>query len=290
MFLFSFASERNLYAHSTQVLLVRSDGLDQAKHKVPRSLVQSKTFSELVRPACHVMMTWCHGFSFQFGIADPDCFKDSSYHMDALARSMSVIYDQVKGLPKHYFHIMDNTSSSNKNQFMMKWFIKLVMMGVFQTATALFPIKGHTHGPLDAVGGHAVVRCSHETFETSDELVTVYNNFLQQASFERGTFDSSAYKQDDAADWHPWVNEVPLNFKYLTGPRAPHGFRFLKRKHLNPSEAAIPDDTMPYGQTQGPDDVMMLTYNYMSDPLPFQVITLFGSFVYMNSQSSLFHF
>ena len=61
---------------SLQVLLLRSDGLDQAKHKVPRSLVQSKTFSELVRPACHVMMTWCHCYSFQLGIADPDCFKE----------------------------------------------------------------------------------------------------------------------------------------------------------------------------------------------------------------------
>lgn len=152
--------------------------------------------------------------------------------------------------------------------------------GGLQTATALSPIKGHTHGPLDAVGGHAVVRCSHETFETSDELVAIYNKFQQQASFEKGTFDASSYKQDDAADWHPWVNEVPLSFKDLTGPRAPHGFRFMKRKHMNPSEAAISND-----RAQGPDDVMMLTYNYMSDRLPFQVCTLFGSFVWINSQT-----
>ena len=147
--------------------------------------------------------------------------------MDSLARSLSTIYDHLKALPKHYFHIMDNTSSSNKNQFTMKWFVKLIMMGVFQSAVALFPIKGHTHGPLDAVGGHAVVRCSHQTFETADGLVRTYNDFLQQASFEKGTFDASAYKHDDAADWHAWANEVPLSFQHLTGPRAPHGFRFM---------------------------------------------------------------
>ena len=65
----------DLFDTGLKVLLMRSDGLDQAKHRVPRELIQSKTFSELIRPACHVMMNWCHGYSFHFAVSDADCYK-----------------------------------------------------------------------------------------------------------------------------------------------------------------------------------------------------------------------
>lgn len=65
-----------LFLSCLKVLLMRSDGLDQAKHLVPRALIQAKTFSELIRPACHVMMNWCHGYSFHFAVSDADFYKD----------------------------------------------------------------------------------------------------------------------------------------------------------------------------------------------------------------------
>ena len=46
----------NVRSHPSSVLVIRSDGLDQAKHKVPRAHVKSKTFDELIRPACHVQL------------------------------------------------------------------------------------------------------------------------------------------------------------------------------------------------------------------------------------------
>lgn len=144
-------------------------------------------------------------------------------------------------------------------------------MDVFQAATMLFPMKGHTHGPLDGVGGHAVTRTSHSTFNSSEELVAVYDEFIKQASFERGTFLQGCWKHDESADWTQWSNEMPLQFTKHTGPLAPHGFRFITWKHVKEKEvkAASYDATDP-----ALGDIMLLIYANMSDELPFQMIRL----------------
>lgn len=149
-------------------------------------------------------------------------------------------------------------------------------MNIFESATILFPIKGHTHGPLDGIGGHAVVKCSHETFEDADELVGVYQKFLQKAVFEKGTFDQHCYKHDDSPNWSDWCGEVPLQFRQMTGPLAPHGFRFLRWKHVKRQEV----DNAGYTPHEPcADDVMLLVYEHMSDPLPFQMEKLLGNLI-----------
>jgi hypothetical protein len=178
------------------------------------------------------------------------------------------------GLPRHFYLIVDNTCSSNKNQIMMRFFARLIIMNIFESATLLFPVKGHTHGPLDGIGGHAVVKCSCETFQSADELVHVYQKFLRKAAFEKGTFVQDCYKHDDSAIWTDWCGEVPLQFSHMTGPLAPHGFRFLRWKHVKLEEVNSsgysPHD--PCG-----DDVMCLIYEHMSDPLPFQMAKLLSN-------------
>ena len=263
--------------HST--LMIRSDGLDQAKHRVPRVMVKSKSFEELVRPAMHVQMVWAHTYGISFAIADPDFRKDSSTHMDALARCMSKIYDKMKSLPRHVYLVLDNTSRDNKNQHMLRFWCKLHVLQVFETIYIAFPTKGHTHGPLDGVGGHATVRCCNETFDTAAELVQVYDKFLADATFEEGTFFQDAYKHDNAADWQQWQQELPLEFSFLTGPKAPHGFRILSRKALTPADLAEAQQTshvLP-GTQPRPDDLMMAVYQHMSDAAPFQICWLLAS-------------
>ena len=39
---------------SLSTVLIRADGLDQAKHRCPRSLVQGHSFQRLLRPALHI--------------------------------------------------------------------------------------------------------------------------------------------------------------------------------------------------------------------------------------------
>ena len=117
----------------------------------------------------------------------------------------------------------------------------------------------------------------HETFQSADELVHVYQKFLRKAAFEKGTFVQDCYKHDDSAIWTDWCGEVPLQFSHMTGPLAPHGFRFLRWKHVKLEEVNSsgysPHD--PCG-----DDVMCLIYEHMSDPLPFQMAKLLSNFAW----------
>ena len=212
----SLAGE-SLSTLSQSLLLIRSDGLDQAKHRVPRVLQKTKALENVIRPALHIQMCWMHGYDVCFHVADPDMRKDTVVHVETLARGLSRIYDKLQSLPRHMVLILDNTSSNNKNQLMLKFWLKLQMLKVLETAYVAFPIKGHTHGPLDGLGGHAVVRTSNATFDTAAELTSIYDDFMKKAEFESGTLFRGAEKLDEAADWLSWMEEVPLKLALITG-------------------------------------------------------------------------
>ena len=251
----------------SSVLVIRSDGLDQAKHKVPRALVKSKTFDELVRPACHVQLIWIHGHGFSISVSDPDMKKDTAVHVDALARCLSWVHDTV-GVPRNIFLLLDNTCRDNKNSKMIRFWIKLVAFNIVDAAHIGFPIKGHTHTCLDAVGGQAVTRCSHETFETANELTQVYQRFLDEASLESSCYFRKSWKHDSCPEWDDWMSEVPVVMKGLTGPKAPHLFRIMRRKMLSVKDL----DHLEHALSPGhPDDIVVVCHSYMSSPKPFQV-------------------
>ena len=256
------------------VLLLRSDGLDQAKHKVPRTLIHSKSFEEIIRPAMHCQMIWAHCWGFQFAISDPDVRKDSCTHMEVVARCLSKIVDASGALPRQLYVVLDNASKDNKNGKMLCFWIKLCLMRVFESIYVAFPIKGHTHGPLDGVGGHAVTRCSTQTFDSAAELISVYQTFLDQAEFEQGTVFKEAYKQDTSADWLGWLGDINLTFKVLTGPKAPHGFRILWRKALTAAENTMSHKSLNALKSNDPNDLMLAVHQHMSDARPYQVVML----------------
>lgn len=253
-------------SHPSSVLVIRSDGLDQAKHKVPRAHIKSKTFDELIRPACHVQMIWIHGHGFSLSIADPDFCKDTNNQVDSLARCLCWVHDTV-GLPRQVFLLLDNTCRDNKNSKMIRWWLKLAALNIIDSCNIGFPQKGHTHNCLDAVGGQAVTRCSHETFETAQELVEVYQRFLDDASLETSCYFRKAWKHDSSPDWEKWLAEMPVNMTGLTGPKAPHLFRILRRKMLSVKDL----DSLQYDCEPGhPEDIMLLCHMYESSPKPFQ--------------------
>ena len=256
----------NVRSHPSSVLVIRSDGLDQAKHKVPRAHVKSKTFDELIRPACHVQLIWVHGHGFSLSVGDPDVCKDTCNHVDALARCLSWVHD-ITGIPRQVFLLLDNTARDNKNSKMLRFWLKLTALGVIDTCNIGFPIKGHTHTCLDAVGGQAVTRCSHETFETAQELVEVYQRFLDDASLETSCYFRKAWKHDSSPEWNKWLEEIPVTLTGLTGPKAPHLFRILKRKMLSMKDL----DSLQYEFAPGhPEDILLLCHMFESSPKPFQ--------------------
>ena len=136
-----------------------------------------------------------------------------------------------------------------------------------------YPENGHTHGPLDAVGGQAVTKCSNCVFHTANQLCEVYQEFLDGANFEPGTFRKRVWKHDQSADWREWIEEIPVSFGCLTGPQAPHGFRILFRKQLEGVDD-VQRTSWPDAAPAHPDDLVMAVHGFMSDEKPFQISLL----------------
>ena len=174
---------------------------------------------------------------------------------------------------KTVYLVLDNTPRDNKNNYILRYFIKLRALKVFEDIYIAFPIKGHTHGALDALGGQAVVKCSNAVFDTDRQLCRVYQSCLNNACFEEGTFCADCYKQDNAANWRSWVEDIELDFSRLTGPAAPHGFRIVARCQLGD----VRDATLTSCQDAPPphpDDLVLAVHKFMSDKEPYQVCLL----------------
>ena len=62
-------------ARQTSFWLIRADGVDQAKFRVPRCTTKTQSFDKLVCPALHVQGAWCEGFGYHFAVADADLNK-----------------------------------------------------------------------------------------------------------------------------------------------------------------------------------------------------------------------
>jgi hypothetical protein len=70
--------------------LLRVDGVDQAKFRVPRVALKSHAFEKLLRPALHIQGAWCHGFGFHFAVADADCRKDTNNNVEVRGPEMNL--------------------------------------------------------------------------------------------------------------------------------------------------------------------------------------------------------
>ena len=82
------------------------------------------------------------------------------------------------GLPHNIMILQDNCQRECKNGKILSAIVKLKLLGIVDRISLAFPVKGHTHGPLDAVGGQAVVKCSHSEFHSADQLTSIYEACL----------------------------------------------------------------------------------------------------------------
>lgn len=257
------------------ILMIRSDGLDQAKHKTPRVLRPTKMLEKLPRPVLPVMMHWCHGHIFNFAIQDMDIRKSTATNLEGMCRVLSAVYNRFQDLPRTIHILLDNTPSQNKNSLMMRFWVKALLLGICRSVHLRFPVKGHTHNAIDALGGAAVTACSNLEFQTPEELVEIYKRFLQRVRFESSVWFRDAYKSDEQAPWDEWGFELPLDFGLLTGPRAPHLFHILFRSDLSRDDLAAEHVTSyPGAPPPNAQDIVLAVHNHMSDLRPFQVALL----------------
>ena len=260
---------------ANSVLVLRADGLDQAKHKIPRLHQPCKSVENLLRPCCHIQMTWAHGHGFMFGVGDPDMKKNTVSNVDCLARALNQIHEHHGAIPRHIYCIMDNTSRENKNQKMVKWWLKLKVFNIVDHAYMGFAMKGHTHNAIDALGGAACVSTSTKVFDTPEQLQEIYQQFLQRTRFETSLYFKTAFKHDEAADWETWLQDMPLDLSLLTGPRAPHLLHILSRSALTKDDLSAEHQTSFEGAPPPHhDDVMLAVHHKMSDQRPYQLALL----------------
>ena len=103
------------------------------------------------------------------------CWSVSCFCEETIARMLDIVYDQCGNrLPHHLVILQDNCQRECKNGKILSAIVKLKVLGCVDHAVLAYPIKGHTHGPLDACGGQAVVKCSHSEFDTADQLSQIY--------------------------------------------------------------------------------------------------------------------
>ena len=209
--------------------------------------------------------------------------KDTNNNCEVIARMMEAIYRRFGGLPMHMSLVQDNCCRECKNNKIIKFFTRLKVHGIVEEASLGYPIKGHSHGPLDATFGQATVKLAQEEFDDDAEAVDVLNDFLKDSRLDFGTKeDARAYKLDEAADWESWWNLLEFHMSSLTGPAAPHYFRICSRGRLGHDGGGgdgVEELKAPRAAWDGApapqfDDVVMVVKERMASAQVLQVVTL----------------
>jgi len=268
-------------ARSVSQCCLIMDGMDQAKFRVPRVLQKTHALDKLLRPALHVQGAWCHGFGYHLAVSDTDMRKDTNNNVEVMARLLSQMYNTHQGLPLGLHIQQDNTSRECKNQLMLRFACKLVALGVFQWVTLAYLITGHTHENLDGSFGQLAVKIAALEFPDDKGLITILLGLLAQLGVDRDSrIASKAYKLDEAAQWAEWWDETNLFFSQVTGPEAPHWFRFCALRDLgedSSAERAVPLRSLPGLPPEHLDDVVMVVKQRMASTEVLQVVRVFSS-------------
>ena len=186
------------------VVLLRADGLDQAKHRVPRALHPTHSWNKLWRPPQTIQMVHASGHGLHFAVLDFDVPKNTNSNVECISRMLNVVFENMGAMPHQLVLIQDNCSRECKNQKILKWALKLKILSVIDSVLLLYPQKGHTHGPLDATGGQAITKCSLSSFDTPEELCAIYDSFLKQSQRDEGTKRSLLSYKCPLLAQRPW--------------------------------------------------------------------------------------
>ena len=264
-------------ALSISQLCMAVDGMDQAKFRVPRILLKTKSLDKLYRPALHIQGAWAHGWGYNLAVMDADMKHDANDNIDVVIRLLDQIFRTHGGLPKGLHLQQDNTCRECKNQKVLKWAIKLVALGVFRWVSLNYLITGHTHEDLDATFGQLTVKLSMAEFDDDmdvvEQLMRLSGGLGIDAESRRA---SIAYKLDEAPEWEHWWDEVGLQLNNLTGPSAPHVLRVCLRRDLgctaeNAAERGVAVQPLP-GLIPHGDDVVLVVKAFMSSPQIHQML------------------
>ena len=260
------------------LVAVAQDGMDQSKFRVPRLSHRGRTphaLARLHRPALHVAASWIVGSCMQFFVSDEDLHKDSTTQIEMLARSLSRLYvSSGNHLPLGLHLQQDNTCREGKNQFMLRFMIGLLLLGVFRWCSLGFLRSGHSHDKIDQVFAHMTTVIRSNSFNTPQALVELIMRMCRSSTSRRGTTPSTlnamATKLDETAAWKDWSDRAGIKFRGHAQKGSPHYFRFCRRCDLgvpisNQGHDCSLENGVPIADFPPQSDVRLMTSCWLSN-------------------------
>lgn len=167
----------------TNVMCMISDGMDQAKFKIPRTLnLKSKLLDKLYRPNLHLAAVWIHGYRLYFYISDADLKKDPNTQIEMVSRSISDVFQSVGQLPAGLVSQQDNCFRDAKNQYYLAFMLMLVVLDIFRYTLTSFLGTGHSHEDIDQCFGQSAGLIGRHTFDTPDDLLQIVDSACEPSS------------------------------------------------------------------------------------------------------------
>ena len=124
------------------------DGMDQGKFCVPRSesMMKSNSLEPLQRPRLHVNAAICHGRAVLVSVSPADFPKNTDVTIELVAACLTRLAQDGLPLERAHLHLqLDNTSSSNKNNNLLRFLSLITSKSIVKSVDVMFLRKGHTH-------------------------------------------------------------------------------------------------------------------------------------------------
>lgn len=253
-------------------LCVIIDGADQAKFRVLKSIETPKALDGVERPKMKVEGCWVHGWELSFNFVEEDMPHNCNLTIEVLMRALDrCLSDWQSGaasgtpFPCHLWLQMDNCSGENKNVHVAKFASMLVDRNMFRSVTTSYLQVGHTHEDIDFL---------FSVMSTAIRKMGNWDNPGQMVERVQMAMDAHVTRTmkdipvrsgmlDAVRDWKQWLGPLggvdPHNG--LVGIMSVHWMCFMRRKDI---PISVIRDVAP-ASGSGPNDVMLLCKEYMSD-------------------------
>lgn len=144
------------------------------------------------------------------------------HFMSCKARTLDVVLAKCSVLPLGLHIEQDNTSREGQNQYILRFGVMLVLLGVFRWLTFGFLRTGHSHDNIDQLFAQVVSAIRHAKFDCSMDVVEVLGRLCRRRDMkpskgqsENGAPDlvcAHASQLGEVACWREWGGRLAVEF------------------------------------------------------------------------------
>ena len=214
--------------NKSRILSIITDGADQSKYGFPHFKDKSHMSDEVPKIKMHLYGALVHGHgAYAFTMAD----HEKQGHNTTIQVLQEIFLDfkkKGKALPPVLKLQLDNTTKTNKGQFLYGYLAMLVEYGVFQEIEVSFLPVGHTHEDIDQFFSRiAVYLRHHDTFSRAQLSEAIKRAYIFADTGEPPT----VVHWDTLANVSKYLKEYTNNFsKNCMSFRHARFFRSVEQK------------------------------------------------------------